>query len=130
MTMIQTILLFAVLAIWLCISAVILISSIQSFLYDRKREKREREQAARDAEYHENRMKLLEKESTKPQGGGAICRPIGVWKEVTKCKPYRSTWRLTATSPLPKPVCIAMWSLPILKYCSLPTAWMAVPYSR
>ena len=43
------------------ISAVILISSIQSFLYDRKREKREREQAARDAEYHENRMKLLEK---------------------------------------------------------------------
>ena len=52
MTMIQTILLFAVLAIWLCVSAVILISSIQSFLYDRKREKREREQAARDAEYH------------------------------------------------------------------------------
>ena len=44
MTMIQTILLFAVLAIWLCISAVILISSIQSFIYDRKREKREREQ--------------------------------------------------------------------------------------
>lgn len=59
MTMIQTILLFAVLAIWLCISAVILISSIQSFIYDRKREKRE--QATRDAEYHENRMKLLEK---------------------------------------------------------------------
>ena len=45
----------------LCVSAVILISSIQSFIYDRKREKREREQAARDAEYHENRMKLLEK---------------------------------------------------------------------
>ena len=56
MTMFQTILLFAVLAIWLCISAVILISSIQSFIYDRKRKKRER-----DAEYHENRMKLLEK---------------------------------------------------------------------
>ena len=52
---------FLVLAIWLCISAVILISSIQSFIYDRKHEKREREQAARDAEYHENRMKLLEK---------------------------------------------------------------------
>lgn len=61
MTMFQTILLFAVLAIWLCISTVILISSIQSFIYDRKREKREREQATRDAEYHENRMKLLEK---------------------------------------------------------------------
>ena len=61
MTTIQTILLFTVLGIWLCISSVILISSIQSFLYDRKREKREREQVLRDAEYHENRMKLLEK---------------------------------------------------------------------
>ena len=61
MTTIHTILLFTVLGIWLCISSVILISSIQSFLYDRKREKREREQALRDAEYHENRMKLLEK---------------------------------------------------------------------
>lgn len=61
MTTIQTILLLALLAIWLCVSAVILISSIQSFIYDRKREKRERKQAARDAEYHENRMKLLEK---------------------------------------------------------------------
>ena len=61
MTTIQTILLFTVLGIWLCISSVILISSIQSFLYDRKREKREREQALRDAEYHENRLKLLEK---------------------------------------------------------------------
>ena len=61
MTTIQTILLFTVLGIWLCISSVILISSIQSFLYDRKREKREREQALRDAEYHENHMKLLEK---------------------------------------------------------------------
>lgn len=50
MTTIQTILLFTVLGIWLCISSVILISSIQSFLYDRKREKREREQALRDAE--------------------------------------------------------------------------------
>ena len=61
MTTIQTILLLALLGIWLCVSAVIMISSIQSFIYDRKREKREREQAARDAEYLENRMKLLEK---------------------------------------------------------------------
>ena len=61
MTTIQTILLFTVLGIWLCISSVILISSIQSFLYDRKREKREREQALRDAEYHDPRMKLLVK---------------------------------------------------------------------
>ncbi len=61
MTTIQTILLLALLVIWLCFSVVFLISSIQSFIYDRKREKREREQATRDAEYHENRMKLLEK---------------------------------------------------------------------
>ena len=39
----------------------LLITAVQSFIYDRKREKREREQAVRDAEYHENRMKLLEK---------------------------------------------------------------------
>ena len=59
MTMIQTILLFAVLAIWLCVSAVILISSIQSFIYDRKREKRELAQAERDKEYHTKRMESL-----------------------------------------------------------------------
>ena len=61
MTMIQIILLFAVLAIWLCISAVILISSISPSSMTASAKKREREQAARDAEYHENRMKLLEK---------------------------------------------------------------------
>ena len=57
MTTIQTILLLALLVIWLCFSVVFLITAVQSFIYDRKREKREREQAARDAEYHENRMK-------------------------------------------------------------------------
>mgnify|MGYP003192896042 CR=1 FL=1 len=56
MTTIQTILLLALLVIWLCFSVVFLITAVQSFIYDRKREKRER-----DAEYHENRMKLLEK---------------------------------------------------------------------
>ena len=61
MTTIQTILLLALLVIWLCFSVVFLITAVQSFVYDRKCEKREREQAARDAEYHENRMKLLEK---------------------------------------------------------------------
>ena len=61
MTIIQAILLFALLVIWLCFSVVFLITAVQSFIYDRKREKREREQAARDIEYHENRMKLLEK---------------------------------------------------------------------
>lgn len=77
MTMIQTILLFAVLAIWLCISAVILISSIQSFIYDRKREKREREQAARDAEYHENRMKLLENKVPSPRAAERSAALLG-----------------------------------------------------
>ena len=72
MTTIQTILLLALLAIWLCVSAVILISSIQSFIYDRKREKRnaaweverqqlEKERALREVEYHEARMKELDK---------------------------------------------------------------------
>ena len=57
MTTIQTILLLALLVI----SVVFLITAVQSFIYDRKREKREREQAVRDAEYHGSRMKLLEK---------------------------------------------------------------------
>ena len=61
MTTIQAVLLFALLVIWLCFSVVFLITAVQSFIYDRKREKREREQATHDAEYHENRMKLLEK---------------------------------------------------------------------
>ena len=43
------------------LAVLFLITAVQSFIYDRKREKREREQAVRDAEYHENRMKLLEK---------------------------------------------------------------------
>ena len=61
MTTIQTILLLALLVIWLCFSVVFLITAVQSFIYDRKHEKREREQAARDAETIRNRMKMLEK---------------------------------------------------------------------
>ena len=41
---------------WLVFSIVFLISSIQSFFNDRKREKREEESAARDLKYHEERM--------------------------------------------------------------------------
>lgn len=37
MTTIQTILLFALLVIWLCFSVVFLITAVQSFIYDRKR---------------------------------------------------------------------------------------------
>ena len=56
-TNLQTILLTALILIWLCFSVVFLITSIQSAIFDRRREKREREQAARDLEYHQQRMK-------------------------------------------------------------------------
>lgn len=57
MTTIQAIILTALLFVWLCIS--FLVTSIQSFVYDRKREKRELAQAERDKEYHEKRMENL-----------------------------------------------------------------------
>lgn len=56
MTTLQTILVIILLAIWLCFSLMFLITAIQSATYDRKREKREKEQAARELEYHEKRM--------------------------------------------------------------------------
>ena len=56
MTTLQTVLVTTLIAIWLCISAGFLVSVIQSAIYDRKREKREKAQAARDLEYHEKRM--------------------------------------------------------------------------
>lgn len=59
MTMIQTILITALLAIWFCFSVVFLITAIQSFVFDRKREKREKAQATRDLEYHIKRMEAL-----------------------------------------------------------------------
>lgn len=55
-TTLQTILLTALIGIWLIFSIVFLISSIQSFFNDRKREKREEASAARDLKYHEERM--------------------------------------------------------------------------
>ena len=61
MEMLQTIIITALLFAWLCISISFLVTSIQSFIYDRKREKREKEQAARDLEYHKKRMEALEK---------------------------------------------------------------------
>ena len=79
MTTLQAILVTVLIAIWLIFSVVFLITAIQSWIYDRKREKREQEstardieyrkerdkreaeQAARDLEYHEKRMKLLDK---------------------------------------------------------------------
>lgn len=56
MTTLQTVLVTALIAIWLCISVGFLVSVIQSAIYDRKREKREKAQAVRDLEYHEKRM--------------------------------------------------------------------------
>ena len=79
MTTLQTFLVTVLIAIWLIFSVVFLITAIQSWIYDRKREKREQEstardieyrkerdkreaeQAARALEYHEKRMKLLDK---------------------------------------------------------------------
>ena len=59
MVLIQTILITAILAMWLFFSVVFLINSNQSLIYDRKREKRELAQAERDREYHAQRMKDL-----------------------------------------------------------------------
>lgn len=61
MTTIQTILITVILTAWLCLSVTFLITVIQSLIYDRKREKREKEQAARDLEYHNKRMESLNK---------------------------------------------------------------------
>ena len=59
MEMLQTILITALLFAWLCISISFLVTSIQSFIYDRKREKHELAQAERDKEYHTKRMESL-----------------------------------------------------------------------
>ena len=59
MTTIQAILITALLFAWLCISISFLVTVIQSYIYDRKREKRELAQAERDKEYHAKRMEDL-----------------------------------------------------------------------
>ena len=59
MELIQTILITGILAMWLCFSVVFLITAVQSLINDRKREKREREQAERELEYHNKRMENL-----------------------------------------------------------------------
>ena len=61
MEMLQTILITIILAAWLCLSVTFLVTTIMSLVYDRKREKREKEQAARDLEYHKKRMEAPEK---------------------------------------------------------------------
>ena len=59
MEIIEFILLMVLTFVWLCFSIVFLVSRIQSFIYDRKREKRELAQAERDKEYHTKRMDAL-----------------------------------------------------------------------
>lgn len=59
MEMIQNILVIALLGIWACVSIGLFVSLVQGIVNDRKREKREKEQASRDLEYHEKRMKEL-----------------------------------------------------------------------
>ncbi|WP_410043872.1 hypothetical protein [Oribacterium sp. P9] len=49
----------ALLVMWLCFSITFLVSDIQSFIFDRRREKREQKKEQRDLEYHEERMKNL-----------------------------------------------------------------------
>ena len=61
MEMIEAILIIILLSIWLVFSVVFLITAIQNFINDRKREAREKEAQKRELEYHEARMKMLEK---------------------------------------------------------------------
>lgn len=57
MTIIELIFVIALVVIWGCFGISMLISTIQNFIYDKRREKRELERDAREREYHEERMK-------------------------------------------------------------------------
>lgn len=67
MTTLQTILVTALIAIWLCISVGFLVSVIQSAIYDRKREKREQESATRDIEYRKERDKHEQEQAARDE---------------------------------------------------------------
>lgn len=57
MEIIETILIIILLTIWLVFSVVFLITAIQNFINDRKREQREADKDKRDLEYHKAHMK-------------------------------------------------------------------------
>ena len=59
MTIIELIFVIALVVLWGCFGISMLISTIQNFIYDKRREKRELERDAREREYHEERMKNL-----------------------------------------------------------------------
>ena len=61
MEMIEAILIIILLSIWLVFSVVFLITAIQNFINDRKREQREADKDKRDLEYREARMKEYRK---------------------------------------------------------------------
>ena len=61
MEMIEAILIIILLSIWLVFSVVFLITAIQNFINDRKREQREADKDKRDLEYPEARMKEYRK---------------------------------------------------------------------
>ena len=61
MEMIEAILIIILLSIWLVFSVVFLITAIQNFINDRKREQRKADKDKRDLEYHEARMKEYRK---------------------------------------------------------------------
>ena len=61
MEILQAVLVVIVLCIWLVFSVVFLMTAVQSFFYDRKREQREVEKDERDIEYHETRMNDISK---------------------------------------------------------------------
>ena len=56
----ETILVVTIVVIWACFGISVLISTIQTFIYDKRREKLELEKDARDREFHEKRMKSLQ----------------------------------------------------------------------
>lgn len=57
----QNILVTGLLAVWLFISVVFLISMVQGVINDQKREARSIEREKRELQYHEARMKEIEK---------------------------------------------------------------------
>ena len=59
MEIIQCVVNIAVLSLELFISIIVLVTSIQSLIYNSKRERRELAQAERDKEYHAKRMGAL-----------------------------------------------------------------------
>ena len=59
MEMLKAILLIVLFVVWASFSITMLISSVQSVIYDLRREKRDLEREIRELEYHEKRMESL-----------------------------------------------------------------------